>query len=324
MNKLASIIILTYNSEKYIENCLKSIFEQTYDNVELIVIDNCSKDNTVDKIRNSKFEIRNFKFIENSINLGYAGGNNVGIRQSRGEYVFIINPDVILDENYVRKIVDEFGKDPQIGSVQAKVYQMNNGIKTNLIDTVGFKFFKSGRIIDEGQGDEDKGQFNQVKEVFGVNGAAAAYRRMTLNDIKYKEEYFDEDFFCYTEDFDLAWRMKNKGWKCLYVPEAILWHDRTSSKSISGGWKEFRKTRKSQSLWMRKISWRNMWLAFIKNLPFKSFFHPQFIKRQIKFSFYLFFFEPGVLLAKFEIIKLLLKMIKKRKYARFSKTAEKF
>ncbi len=320
MNKLISIIILTYNSEKYIENCLKSVFEQTYDNIELIVVDNASKDNSVEIIENWKLktlpagrQVENFRFIENSINLGYTGGNNVGIRESRGEYVVVINPDVILDKNYIEMIVDEFDKDSHVGSVQGKCYQLNNGVKTKIIDTIGFKFFKSGRIIDEGQGDEDVGQYEEKREVFGVNGNAAAYRRTTLNDIKYKEEYFDGDFFYCAEDFDLAWRTKNKGWKCIYVPQAILWHDRYSAKSISGGWKEFRKTRKSQSLWLRKMSWRNVWLTFIKNLPLKSFFHPQFLKRQIKFCFYLLIFEPRVLLIKFSIIKLLPRMLKKRK-----------
>jgi GT2 family glycosyltransferase len=319
MNKLASIIVLTYNSEKYIENCLKSIFEQTYNNFEVIIIDNASEDKSIQVIDNSIREAKiTARIIKNKKNLGYAEGNNVGIRESGGEYVFIINPDVVLDKNYIQEAINEFENNLQVGSVQGRVYQLNNEVKTNIIDTVGFEFFKSGRIIDKGQGKEDIGQYNTKEEIFGVNGVAAAYRRTTLNNIKYKEEYFDEDFFCYAEDFDLAWRAENKAWKCIYAPQAILWHDRTSSKSISGGWKEFRKTRKSQSLWMRKISWRNMWLAFIKNLSLKSFFHPQFLKRQIKFSSYLFFFEPRVLLAKFEIIKLLPKMIKKRKYARFN------
>lgn len=331
MNKLVSIIILTYNSEKYIENCLRSVLEQTYKNIELIIIDNASKDNSVKIIENWKpaspaggLKIGNFKFFKNLRNLGYAGGNNIGIRQSRGEYIIVINPDVVLDKDYIKIVVDEFEKDLQIGSVQGKVYQMNNGIKTKIIDTVGFEFFKSGRIIDKGQGEQDIGQYNQPCEIFGVNGAAAAYRREALNSVNLNQEYFDEDFFCYAEDFDLAWRMKNRGWKSVYVPQAMLWHDRTSSKSISGGWKEFRKTRKSQSLWMRRISWRNTWFAFIKNLPFKSFFHPQFLKRQIKFGLYLLFFEPAVSLAKFSILKLLPKMIKKRKYARFSKATKKF
>ena len=310
MNKLVSIIILTYNSEKYIEKCLQSVFSQTYKDVEVIVIDNDSKDGTREILRGLKGDQ---KVILNEKNLGYAGGNNVGIRESKGEYVIIINPDVILDENYIKAMVNGFEKDSQIGSVQGKYYQLNNGIKTKIIDTVGFKFFKSGRIIDEGQGDEDVGQYEEKRDIFGVNGNAAAYRRTTLNDIKYKEEYFDEDFFCYAEDFDLAWRAKNRRWKCMYVPQVILWHDRTSSKTISGGWKTFRAIRKSQPLWIRKISWRNAWLTFIKNLPLKSFFHPQFLKYQIKLAAYLLFFEPRVLLAKFQIMKLFPKMLKKRK-----------
>ena len=310
MNKLVSIIILTYNSEKYIEECLQSVFNQTYKNVEVIIVDNNSQDKTKGILRESK---GNLKVIFNNKNLGYTGGNNIGIRESRGEYVIIINPDVILAENYIQEVINEFEQNVQSGSIQGKYYQLNNGIKTKIIDTVGFKFFKSGRVIDEGQGDEDVGQYEEKREVFGVNGNAAAYRRTTLNDIKYKEEYLDENFFCYAEDFDLAWRVKTRGWKCVYTPQAILWHDRTSSKTISGRWKTFRAIRKSQSLWIRKISWRNAWLTFIKNLPLKSFFHPQFLKYQIKFAIYLLFFEPKVLLAKFEIIKLLPKMLKKRK-----------
>jgi len=310
MNKLVSIIILTYNSERYIENCLKSVSGQTYDNIEILIVDNNSNDGTRGILRELK---GNQRVILNNENLGYAGGNNIGIKQSRGEYVILINPDVVLDKNFVQEIVSEFEKDPKIGSVQGKIYQMNKRVKTNIIDTVGFEFFKSGRIIDRGQGEQDNRQYDKSYEIFGVNGAAAVYRRETLNDVELKEEYFDEDFFCYAEDFDLAWRARLRGWKSVFNPKAIAWHDRTSSKSISGGWKEFRKTRKSQSLWLRKMSWRNVWLAFIKNLPLKSFFHPQFLKRQIKFCFYLLIFEPGVLLIKFSIIKLLPRMLKKRK-----------
>lgn len=314
MNKLVSIIVLTYNAEKYIKDCLQSIFAQTYKNIEILIIDNVSKDNSVQIVKNIAQDAEiPIQIIENKRNTGYAGGNNLGIEKSRGEYVFIVNPDIVLDENYIEIIVKEFEKNPKIGSVQGKIYQINNGNKTKIIDGVGFEFFKSGRVIDKGQGEKDEGQYNQPCEVFGVNGASAAYRRETLNDVKLKEEYFDEDFFCYAEDFDLAWRANWKGWKCIFSPNAILWHDRTSSKSIGGGWKEFRETRKSQSLWLRKISWRNTWLAYIKNFPLKSFFYPQFLKRQIKFCLYLLFFEPKVLLAKFEIIKLLPKILKKRK-----------
>jgi len=319
MNKLVSIIVLTYNSEKYIKNCLESILEQTYKNFEILIIDNNSSDKGIEV---AKMILKGFegsqRIISNLVNTGVAGGYNLGIKESKGEYILILNQDIVLDKNFVQEIINKFEENNKIGSIQAKIYQLNNGKETKIIDTVGFEFFKSGRIIDMGQGEEDNGQYDNLKEIFGANGVAPAYRRIALNSIRLKEEYFDEDFFMYAEDFDLAWRLNQKNWLAIFEPKAIAWHDRTSSKSIGGGWKEFRQTRKSQSLWLRKISWRNTWLAFIKNLPLKGFFRPQFLKRQIKFSLYLLFFEPKVLLAKFQIIKLLPKMLKKRKYARFN------
>ncbi|MBU4284677.1 glycosyltransferase [Patescibacteria group bacterium] len=341
MNKLISIIILTFNSKKYIEDCLQSVLEQTYENIEIVVVDNNSKDRSVEIVRKILREYKRGqsafanlpagkagatadRVILNNKNFGYAEGNNVGIRESRGEYIILLNVDTILDKDFVQEIAGSFEKDSKIGSVQGKVYQLNNNHppvsearKTKIIDTFGFTVFKSGRIIDAGQGTEDIDQYSStgsgLRKVFGVNGVAPAYRRIALNDIKLKDEYLDKDFFCYCEDVDLAWRLNWRGWLVVFNPNAVVWHDRTSSKSVGKGWKEFRKTRKSQSLWMRKISWRNTWLVFIKNLPFKSFLNPQFLKRQIKFGLYLLFFEPRVLLAKFEIIKLFPRMLKKRK-----------
>ncbi|HUT96313.1 MAG TPA: glycosyltransferase family 2 protein [Candidatus Paceibacterota bacterium] len=317
MNKLVSIIILNYNSEKYIKNCLNSVLEQTYPNIEILVVDNDSKDKSIEMANGIIGDCKgNKRIILNNKNLGYAEGNNVGIRESRGEYVILLNVDTILDRNFVQEIVSSFEKNAKIGSVQGKIYQLNNR-KTKIIDTFGFTVFKSGRIIDTGQGTEDINQYpltdSRLRKIFGVNGVAPAYRRIALNDIKLKDEYLDKDFFCYCEDVDLAWRLNWRGWPVVFNPNAVVWHDRTSSKSVGKGWKEFRKTRKSQSLWMRKISWRNTWLVFIKNLPVKSFLNPQFLKRQIKFGLYLLFFEPRVLLAKFEIIKLFPRMLKKRK-----------
>jgi len=139
MNKLVSIIILTYNSEKYIGDCLKSISEQTYKDIEVIVVDNNSNDGTKRILREIKGGQR---VIENSINLGYAGGNNVGIEASKGEYVILLNPDVVLDKNFIQEIINSFEKNPKIGSVQGKIYQFNQGQKTKIIDTVGFSVFK--------------------------------------------------------------------------------------------------------------------------------------------------------------------------------------
>ena len=317
-SKLVSIIILTFNSEKYIENCLKSIFEQTYKNVEVLIIDNNSKDKTIEKTKGILGESKGnqrVELIENSINLGYTGGNNIGIKQSRGEYVILLNPDVILDRDFVKEMVNELEKNPKISSVQAKIYQLNNGQKTDIIDTIGFKVFKSGEINDKGQGEKDTGQYDKFEELFAVNGVAPAYRRTALDDVRLKEEYLDEDFFCYAEDIDLGWRLRWRNWSAVFNPRAIAWHDRTSSKKLGKGFSDFRETRKKQSFWVRQIGWRNQWFLFIKNLSLINFiiFFPRFFLRQAKLFFYLLIFETKVLGCIIDIIKLTPKMLKKRR-----------
>ena len=317
MNKLVSINILTYNSEKYIKDCLKSVFNQTYKNLEVLVIDNNSKDKTREILREIK---GNQRVILNEKNLGYTGGNNIGIRNSKGEYVILLNPDVVLDKDFVKEIVKSFEKNPKIGAIQAKIYQLNQGKKTKIIDTIGLSIFKTGRIIDTGQGLKDSstslGTSSKLKEVFAVNGNAPAYRRIALNDVRLKDQYLDQDFFCYAEDVDLSWRLRWRDWLLVFAPKAIVWHDRTSAKTSEGGWKLFRQVRKSQSFWIRKMGYRNQWLLFIKN---QSLFNALkflywFTLRQVKLFLYLLFFEPKVIFSSIpEIIFLLPKMLKKRR-----------
>jgi len=316
--KLVSINILTYNGQKYIEDCLKSVLAQTYKDVEILVIDNASVDDTLKVISKIRPKIR---IICNNKNLGFAKGHNIGIRKSRGEYIVCLNQDLVLDKNFIQEIIKKFEKNSKIGSVQAKIYQLNNGQRTKIIDTVGFSIFKTGRVIDTGQGLKDKGQYDPLNasgqaEIFGVNGVAPAYRRAALNDVKLEEEYLDEDFFCYAEDIDLAWRMRWKGWKAILATKAVAWHDRTSAKESSGGWVTFRKIRKSQSFWVRKMGWRNQWFLFLKNQSLVNAikFLYWFILRQTKLFLYLLFFEPKVIFSSIpEIIFLLPKMLKKRR-----------
>jgi GT2 family glycosyltransferase len=303
---------------------------QTYKNVEVLIVDNGSTDNTLKII--SKFVSHSYigiELIKNKKNLGFAQGHNIGIEKSRGEFIVCLNQDLILDKDFIKEIVKTFEKNPKIGSVQAKIYQLNKGDpsrlaearrreagKTKIIDTIGSIIFKTGEINDQGQGEKDNRQYDSLSEVFAVNGVAPGYRRKALNDVKLKNEYFDKNFFSYAEDVDLAWRMRWKGWLAKFNPKAIAWHDRTSSKIATGGWSVFRRIRKSQSFWIRKMGYRNQWLLFIKNQSFaialKFLFW--FKLRQVKLFFYLLFFEPSVLiLSILELIPLIPKMLIKRR-----------
>ena len=112
MNKLVSVNILTYNGESLIKHRLKSVLEQTYPNLEILVIDNNSdRRNTIEKVREIQRNQRGIKIIKNKENLGFAAGHNMGIRESRGEYVLCLNQDVILDKDFVKYAVEAMEKD---------------------------------------------------------------------------------------------------------------------------------------------------------------------------------------------------------------------
>lgn len=314
-NKLVSINILTWNGENYIEDCLKSVFNQTYKNVEILVVDNASTDKTVEIIRKIRMN-SDIGIAINKKNIGFAAGHNLGIRNSKGEYILCLNQDVILHKDFVKNAVQIMEQNEKIGSVQGKIYQLNKGKKTNIIDTLGFEIFKSGEMIDVKQGQKDDPGMNPGLRIFGVNGVAPLYRQNALNDVELNKEYFDQDFFCYTEDIDLAWRMRWRGWKAVLCPKAILWHDRTSAKKLGKGYSDFIKLRKQQSFFIRKMGWRNQWLLFIKNQSFSNAikFFPKFFLRQTKLFLYLLIFETRVIFSSvFEIIPLIPKMLKKRK-----------
>jgi len=272
---LVSVSILTYNgehlpynSQKYIENCLGSVFAQTYPYLEVIIIDNNSIERTKDYLKkiSDKFKVRSFF---NSSNLGLCVGHNQGIKKSKGEYVLCLNQDAVLDKNFISRAVESFNKDSQIATIQGKLMQ-EEGKK---IDTTGLMMLKTRRVISRGQGQTDKGQFEKQEEIFGADGAAPIYRRKALEDIKlvfkrndqWEEEYLDEDFFMYKDDVDLAWRMRLYGWKTVYQPKCLAWHSRTSGESASLNYFDIIRERRKIGGFAKYFSFKNHRLVLIKN-----------------------------------------------------------
>lgn len=303
-NPLVSINILTYNGESLIEDCLQSVLDQTYENLEILVIDNASTDKTVEKIRNSPIRI-----IKNKENLGFAAGHNLGIRESKGEYVLCLNQDVVLDKNFVKYAIEAMEKDNPIGSVQGKLYKHGK-----ILDTTGLTALKNRRFINRGQGEEDKNQYH-AGEIFGVDGAAPVYRRDALEDTKIINEYFDEDFFCYKEDIDLAWRMRLYGWKAVYEPRAIAYHLRGAGDSAVRKPMAIIRERKKISRLAKFYSFKNQRLMQIKNEVSSLFFRDFFsiLIKEIGAWFYVLFFEHYTWKAIRELFKQVPNAWKKRK-----------
>lgn len=227
-----SILITTYNSEKFLKKCLESAFHQDYPEKEIIIIDNASNDGTRAILR--EFETH-LSVIYNHRNRGFAAAQNQAIALARGDWLFSLNPDVILNPNFLSTLLAAATqlavthRGERIGALCGKLLRWKPGAsdeRSNIIDSTGMYFLANLRHLDRGSDELDRGQYERREYVIGATGAAALYRRTMVQDISVGGEFFDEDFFAYREDADAAWRAQMMGWSCLYVPEAVAWHVR--------------------------------------------------------------------------------------------------
>ena len=221
-----SVTIVTYNSGRFIKRCLESVLDQKYLLKEIVVIDNNSSDGTIDILE--PFEDR-CRIIYNEENIGFAAAQNQAIAASNGEWVLTLNPDVLLLPGFIEVLVSAGNLDPKAGTICGKLLTMSAGFdfpEEPLVDSTGIYFTPNLRHLDRGSLQVDNGHFRNYEYVFGATAAAALYRREMINDIAIDGEFFDDDFFAYREDADVAWRAQLMGWKCLYVPYAKGYHVR--------------------------------------------------------------------------------------------------
>jgi GT2 family glycosyltransferase len=164
--------------------------------------------------------------VKNDSNRGFAAAHNQGIRLTQGEYYLALNPDAEMPSRFVEELVRAMEEDSRVGSVSGKLIRFAEVDGSSLIDSTGIYMTPSLRHLDRGSGELDRGQYNRVQYVFGASGAAALYSRRMLEDVAVDGETFDEDFFAYREDADLAWRARLLGWRALYTPHAVARHER--------------------------------------------------------------------------------------------------
>lgn len=218
----ASVVVLNWNGRDYIGECIDSLLCQSYKNIEIIVIDNGSTDGSAD-ILEKKYGGK-LILIRKSRNIGFAAGNNEGIRQNRGDYIFLINSDAVAQADWIEKIIESAERNPESGMFASKILQYD---KRNVIDNTGHLIYRDGLNRGRGRLEVDCGQYDKEEEVFFSSGCAAMYRRIVFSD----KEYFDEDFFAYGDDTDIGLMCRIMGWKCTYVPSAVVYHRYSASTS---------------------------------------------------------------------------------------------
>ncbi|MFA5995438.1 MAG: glycosyltransferase family 2 protein [Patescibacteria group bacterium] len=275
---LVSVIILTHNSKQYLLALFFSLQQQTYKNLEIIVVDSASTDDTVVWLKQQNI-LSNIKIITCAENIWFAKGNNLGAQAAKGDYLLFSNDDIVLECNYIELLVQLLQKNHKIGMISGKLLKLINGKPSGIIDSTGLVINHYRKVINRGENELDRQQFEQAGELFGVTGALMMVSKLALNNILEAGQFFDEDFVAYKEDIDVSWRMQRASWQVYYSPTAIAYHARTvQQQNLS--------ERKSRATIVKKYSYRNHIWLLIKNEYWRDFL------------------RDGVFIIGYEIIKL--------------------
>lgn len=249
-------IVLTWNSADFIDECIRSLINSSY-KTDILIIDNDSSDNTRELIYKNFPDI---KVINTGKNLGYAGGNNIGIRnalENNNDYIFILNPDAVVAHNCIKKLLDRLEQEKQVAAVSPKIYFYNS----NKIWFVGSNInWHSGETLQ--LGGEDNGQYDHIRYTQRINGCAVMLRSQQIRNVG----FMDDQFFLYYEETDWSVKFTDCGLKLGIVTDAKVWHKTSAS---TGGYSSplyhYYMTR-NRLLFMQKHKPLNLPLAVIITL----------------------------------------------------------
>lgn len=214
-------VILNYNTRNWLEKFLPYVLQTQYSNFEVIIADNASTDDSVAFLQANYPQLR---IIQMPKNHGFAGGYNECLKEVTADYFVLLNSDVEVTPNWVQPVIDLMETDATIAACQPKILAWHSkhkfeyaGAAGGYLDTLSYPFCR-GRIIDHTE--EDKGQYNNAREVFWASGAAMFIRA----DKYFEAGGLDADFFAHMEEIDLCWRLKNHGYKIMVQPQAVVYH----------------------------------------------------------------------------------------------------
>jgi GT2 family glycosyltransferase len=211
MVPLVSVVVVNFNGKHFLDRCLSALVRQTYTNFEVIVVDNASKDKSVEHLLTNYPWV---KVVTNEKNLGFASGTNRGIIAAKGEFILTLNNDTQVERDFIEHLVEPMSEEDN-GMCASKMLLIDGRI-----NSTGICISRSGAAWDRGIFEFDTGKYDKKTEVLGPSAGAALYRKAMLEEIG----LFDEEFFIYMEDVDLAVRGRLAGWMCTYAPKARVYH----------------------------------------------------------------------------------------------------
>jgi len=293
---LVSIIIVTWNSEKHLQTCLYKLSIQTFHDFEVIIVDNGSEDGALDRLH-EKHSALDLHVQRLNSNFGFAVANNIGAHLARGKWIALLNADAYPEPYWLENLLKAVENNTDYTAFSSRQIQYNS---PHLLDGAGDAYHISGLAWRNDYKLPVKKYGLLQKEVFSPCAAAALYSREAFLNVG----GFDEDYFSYFEDVDLGFRLRLRGEKCLYVPEAVVHHVGSASTGKRSDFSVY-------------YGYRNMIWTFVKNMPSPLIwiFLPLHISAILFFAFYLTLRGQGKVIWKaiFDALWGLPKMIEKRK-----------
>ncbi|MCP4154790.1 MAG: glycosyltransferase [bacterium] len=304
-----SVVIISYNSERFLKDNLQSLVGQSVKFKEIIVVDNHSSDNSLKIIESFEKSCPYLQKIALKENSGYTGGANTGINHSSAHLVMVANSDTILDTGFNRNVLNKFENDPELSLLSPLIFRFDK--KT--VDSAGQAFSRSLHPCEIGYNQNVENVNIKEKPVFSVCGAATVFRRTALETLKIDGDYYDEDFFIFWEDFDIGWRANLLGLKTLFYPEAVVYHFR--SATLERGFISRFSLALARPAFIKYHLVKNRGLVLIKNFRFKQFFWniPFIILKDLVWVGVLTFSSPKIIIQIMKSTSYFKKALRKRK-----------
>jgi GT2 family glycosyltransferase len=251
-----SVVVVNWNRRLLLESCLQSLGRQNLNQpFEVVVVDNGSDDGSPEMVLKEyeKSTVLGLHLIRNSENRGFCAANNQGFAVSDSEFVALLNNDAEAEPNWLQKLASAFDGRPDVGMAASKILVHEDPRR---IDKAGHLIYPDGQNRGRGSGELDEGQYDRVEEILWPDGCAAMYRRAMLDQIG----GFDEDFFAYADDAELGLRARIAGWKCLYIPEAVVRHHRGATLGVRSSRRLELIERNRVLLAAKLFPWSLLWL----------------------------------------------------------------
>jgi GT2 family glycosyltransferase len=275
MSQRVTVGIVLHDSADDIRSCLSALADQTRPPDAVVVFDNASVDDGLDRAREAMPDAR---LTSSTINIGFAAAHNRVMALEPADVHVLLNPDCRLGPAFIERSLEALETDPRIGAVSGRLLRFRGEAldggplveaTDDVLDSTGMVAERNRRVLDRSSELPAQGRDLAGSDVFGASGAAAVYRRTMLEDVAFDGEFLDEAFFAYREDVDLAWRAQLLGWRCRYVPSALARHRRRVAPgrrarlpatinrlSVANRWRTIAKNELAEG-------WRRDWRAIV-------------------------------------------------------------